>query len=128
MSAVFMPVALGALSVSCERLGFMLTSANAGLVRLSFHELNITVLPSCPTGVVFETARNYRHWLQAWLKHLVAAAGGPLVPAYEAVRSVAIYDTALATFLLPHLVLEVVGQGGQAKERVKDEIVAVMQV
>ena len=77
---------------------------------------------------MFETARTYRHWLQAWLKRLVAAAGGPLVPAYEAVRSVAIYDTALATFLLPHLVLEVVGQGGQAKERVKEEIVAVMQV
>jgi hypothetical protein len=70
----------------------------------------------------------HRRWLHAWIKTLVAAAGGPLAPAYAAVRPVVMYDATLCNWLLPQLVLDVVGAGGAPLAAVQQEMLAVMQV
>eukprot|EP00883_Tetradesmus_obliquus_P008640 jgi/Sobl393_1/19368/SZX76090.1 len=79
-------------------------------------------------GVVFGShAHTFRRWLNLWLKQLAELSSGPLAPAFEACRGVMAWDAPLMMGLLPYMMAEVAGQGGEGLELVVREISAVMQ-
>ncbi|WIA34494.1 hypothetical protein OEZ86_012821 [Tetradesmus obliquus] len=79
-------------------------------------------------GVVFGShAHTFRRWLNLWLKQLAELSAGPLAPAFEACRGVMAWDAPLMMGLLPYMMAEVAGQGGEGLELVVREISAVMQ-
>jgi hypothetical protein len=79
--------------------------------------------------VVFGShSHTFRRWLNLWLKQLTELSTGPLAAAFEACRGVMNWDQPLMMALLPYMMVEVAGQGGQGLDLVVQEISAVMQV
>eukprot|EP00878_Enallax_costatus_P022474 GHUV01023843.1.p1 GENE.GHUV01023843.1~~GHUV01023843.1.p1 ORF type:complete len:1333 (+),score=447.74 GHUV01023843.1:514-3999(+) len=88
----------------------------------------VTSRPSAAPGVVFgSTPTTFRRWLHAWLKVLCSQTSGPLAFAFEACRGVTFWDQPLMLYLLPYMLAEVAGQGGDGLQLIIQELTAVMQ-